>query len=135
MAVFSAFQSNAFQSNAFQILRDAIAPIIPVSRGGVADYRHYRKRLKKIAAAADRRLYNKVEKKIAAIVESAPIEIKQEAVKIQSTIDFGKIAQNQSQEIHTQLIELIKKLDLLVEQAILKQQNEEDELILIMALA
>ena len=107
----------------------------PVTRGGVADFRHYRKRLKKIAAAADRRLYGKVEKKIAALVEAAPIQIKQEAVKIQATIDFGAIAKQQSQEIHLQLIDALKKLDLLLEEAMLKQQNEEDEMILIMALA
>lgn len=104
------------------------------TRGGVTDYRHYRKRLKKIADAADRRLYGRVEKKIAAIVESAPVEIKQEVKNIQSTIDFSAIAKEQSQQIHDELINKLKKLDQLLNEAIVKQQNEEDELILIMAI-
>lgn len=107
----------------------------PATRGGVTDYRHYRKRLKKIAAAADRRLYGKVEKKIAALVEAAPVEIKQEAIKIQSTIDFSAITKEQSQQIHVLLVNSLKKLDELLEEAMLKQQNEEDEMVLIMALA
>ena len=105
------------------------------TRGGVADYRRYQKKLKRIAAAADKRLYGKLEKKVAALVKDAPLEIREEAEKIQSTIDFSAIAQDHTRQIHVLLLNSLKKLDELLEAAIINQQNEEDELALIMVLA
>jgi len=103
------------------------------TRGGVADYRAYRKQLKKIAQAADRRLYRKAEIKIEKLVKEAPAEIKQQAITIQREIDFAALAKNESESLQKLLLEAIKKLDLLVAQAILRE--EDDDLILIMALS
>jgi hypothetical protein len=105
-----------------------------VTRGGVADYRAYRKQLKKIANAADKRLYRKADNRIEKLVKSPVPEIKAQAVAIQKQIDFTIEAQRESAIIHNLLVQSIKQLDLLVEQAMLRER-EEEELILIMALS
>lgn len=106
-----------------------------VTRGGIADYRAYRKQLKNIASAADKRLYRKAENRIETLAKSPIPEVKAQAVAIQKKIDFTIEAQKESAIIHALLVESIKQLDLLVEQAMLKQQNEEEELIIMMLLA
>lgn len=132
----SSFSPQSFLAGAFSAASFFIEQFTPdVTRGGVADYRHYRKRLKKIADAADRRLYGKVEKKIAAIVAAAPVEIKQQAQAVQSAIDFSELVKHQTQENHVLLVNSLKKLDQLLEAAMIRQQNEEEELIIMMLLA
>lgn len=109
------------------------SPDAPTSRGGVADYRAYRKQLQKIAKAADRRLYRKAEIKIEKLLKTAAPEVKAEIIAVQRQIDFGALAQAESAELHLLLLEAIKKLDLLVAQAILL--DEDEDLILMMALS
>jgi len=128
-----AFQINAFQRNAFQFFTGGSEP--PHTTGGLADYRAYRKRLKKIASIAERRLYKKAETKLEALAAAAPLEIQKEAKAISAAINFQEIAQTESQEMHAALLRAIKNLDVLIEEAILREENEEEELILMAALS
>ena len=126
--IFSRFIFN----NAIFNTGDSPAPDAP-TRGGVADYNAYRKKLKRIANAADRRLYKKAENKVERLVKEAPIEIKRQAIDIQNKIDIAALARNEAESLNALLIESIKKLDLLVTQAIMRE--DDDDLLLIMALS
>lgn len=103
------------------------------SRGGVADFRHYQKKLKRIAAAADKRLYKKVKKRVEVLAkQELPPVIERQIVAIQ--IDLDAILEKGIATQHALLIEQIKKLDLLIQKLILEQRKKEDEiLILLMA--
>lgn len=129
--------SGIFNSAIFNNLIFNVGEVIDsVTRGGVADYRHYQKKLKRIAKAADQRLYGKVKKRVAALAkQELPQIIRTEVQEIQSTVDFGELVRTQSQENHVLLVNALKKLDQLLEEAMLKQQNEEEELIIMMILA
>lgn len=110
-----------------------LASSAPATRGGVADFRHYQKKLRRIAAAADKRLYKKVKKRVEVLAkENLPPAIEKQVVAIQ--IDLDVILEKGIAAQHALLIEQIKKLDLLIEQFILEQRKKEDEiLILLMA--
>lgn len=101
------------------------------SRGGVADFRHYQKKLRRIAAAADKRLYKKVKKRVEVLVkENLPPVIEKQVVAIQ--IDLDAILEKGVAAQHTLLIEQIKKLDLVIEQLILEHRRREDEIIILL---
>jgi hypothetical protein len=127
---FSAFQSNAFWNRAFQIARNGLAPA--PTTGGVGDYHAYRKKLRKIAKAADKRLYSRVQKDVAKLVTSpAPDVVVSVAKEIERTIDFAALSKGESLLMAQQLDRLLLKLDQLIKEAIIR--NEEEELIMLMA--
>lgn len=105
----------------------------PAIRGGVADYHAYRKKLRKIAKAANKRLYSKVEKDVAKLaVSSAPDIVVATAKEIERTIDFAALSKGESILMAQQLDKLLIKLDELMAEAIIR--NEEEELILLLAI-
>ena len=103
--------------------------------GGIADYRKYKKQLHAISKAAEKRLFSKVEKKISKLAKQATPEIVEIVNDIKTQINFDELAFQQSQEINAQLFILLKKLDKLVNDALIleRQREDEEELILIMA--
>jgi hypothetical protein len=134
MAFYSAFQFNAFWSRAFQIARNGISPEPTPSTGGVDDYRAYRKKLRRIAEAADKRLYGKVQKNVAKLVASpAPDVVVTAAKEIERTIDFAALSKGESLLMAQQLDKLLIKLDQLIAEAIMR--DEDEDLILMMALS
>lgn len=103
----------------------------PATRGGVADFRHYQKKLRRIAAAADKRLYKKVKKRFEVLAkENLPPVIEKQVVAIQ--VDLNAILEKGVQSQHALLIEQIKKLDLLIEQFIIEHRRREDELLILL---
>lgn len=100
-----------------------------------ADYERYRRKLKAIAKAADNRLYRKVLKEVATIEKKAPEPIAAQISEIKSQIDFVKLSEQYSQEIASQLNNLLLKLEQLVNESLIleRQREDEEELILIMA--
>lgn len=132
----SSFSPQSFLSSAFSAASFFIEQFIPtVTRGGVADYKKYRKNLKAIAAAADRRLYRKIERRIEQLENvELPPQVQTVVKSIERKIDYSELVKSESQQIHVLLAESLKKLDQLLEAAMIAQQNEEDELVLIMAL-
>lgn len=111
------------------------APAVTVTRGGVSDWRAYRKQLKKIAAAADKKLYKEVQVKIEKIIEVAPLEIKQEAIKIEKSIKFEFNTAQQQAEIQADILSKIAELDLLLKKLILQNIEAEEETIFILLMA
>lgn len=118
-------------------------PPVPSQIGGgaggappyIVDSRKYRKKLKQLAKLADQRLYGSVEKRIETIAEEAPTEeIAAVAREIQTTIDFSELARTESQLLAGKLSILLLKLDELILDAINREIEEEDELILLMAI-
>jgi len=105
----------------------------PQTTGGVDDYHAYRKRLKKIASAADRRIYGKMQKSVAKLIEQAPPEVIETAKQIERAIDFEALAKGESQLMAKQLDMLLLKLDELVREAIIR--DEEEEILILMAIA
>lgn len=101
--------------------------------GGVADYRKYRKQLKDIASAADRRLYRKVERRIEQLYNvELPPQVQTVIKNIERKIDYAALVKYESQQIHALLDESLKKLDQLIQESIIR---EEEDLIIIMAMA
>ncbi len=96
------------------------------------DLQNYRKTLKQIADAADSRLFKKLVEKIEVAQESAPtVEIAQAVREITVEIDFAALANAESNTMHQQLVAMLARLDLLVKDLIMRE--EEDELIILMA--
>ncbi len=133
MAFYSAFWGQQFWNQAFQIARSSLTPTPTPTTGGIDDYRAYRKRLRKIANAADKRLYSKVQKEVAKLIVSpAPDVVVATAKEIERVIDFEVLAKGESQLMAQQLDKLLIKLDQLMSEVIIR--NEEEELILLMAI-
>lgn len=106
----------------------------PATRGGVADFRHYQKKLRKIAEAADRRLYKKAKRRVEALAkQELPPVIEKRVAEIR--IDLDAVLNKAAEAQHALLIEQIKKLDLLIESLIVKRQREEEEAILVLLMA
>lgn len=128
----SSFSPQSFLASAFSAASFFLEQFTPtVTRGGVADYRRYQKKLERIAAAADKRLYGRVKKRVDALAkENPPFAIEKQIVAIQ--VDLNAIMEKGVYAQHALLIEQIKKLDLLIEQFILEQRKKEDEIIILL---
>ena len=131
----SSFSQKSFFSSAFSAASFFIEQFTPTAtRGGVADFRHYQKKLRKIAEAADRRLYGKVKRRVNALAkQELPPVIKKRVAEIQ--VDLSAVINTAAENQHKLLLEQIKKLDLLIEQFILEQHKREEEVILFLLMA
>lgn len=100
-----------------------------VTRGGIADYRKYQKKLRKIAKAADSRLYKKARKQIEVLQqEELPAAVEKQIATI--SLDLTQVLDQAAENQHESIMQQIKKLDLLIEQIILEQHKREEEIII-----
>jgi hypothetical protein len=109
-------------------------PEVATTRGGIADYRKYQKKLRKIAKAADERLYKKARKQIEALQqEELPAAVEKQVAAI--SVDLSKVLDTAASSQHELIAQQIKKLDLLIEQIIVEQHKREEEIILFLLMA
>jgi hypothetical protein len=128
--MFSGFQSNAFQNNAFQILVGQSAQI----GGGLGDFTRYRKQLERMLKAAEERDENRYKKESAKLIEEA-VEIAQPTVqKIQQPQDVVDINFTPIISELTRLLLYVERVIAIKQQAILDQREEEEAIILLLAI-
>lgn len=105
-----------------------------VSRGGVADYHKYQKKLRRIAKAADERLYKKARKQIELLQqEELPLEVEKQVAAI--SLDLTQVLDKAASVQHEVIMQQIKMLDLLIEQIIMEQHKREEEIVLFLLMA
>lgn len=120
-------------SNAWGNAWGLIAPIIiPQTRGGIDEYKQYRKYLEDLTEATKLKTITKPVKKIAKQINKLPIktpEIKKAASQKRVEIDYEKI-NNEISLIYAYINQKIQEFE--DQQRLLQEQ--EDELIILMAL-
>lgn len=131
--MFAGFQSNAYQGNAYQIGNGGYTPANPLHGGGLPfeHYDNYRKKLERSIKAADRHNASKYIKQAVAAaeviesIEGVAPEIKKVAIAVKTQqvpqIDFTRL--------QAELLRIAQYMDNVI---LMKQQEAEEEMILLM---
>ena len=131
--MFAGFQSNAFQSSGFQILT-AGTPQVQIG-GGLGDFRRYRKQLERMLKAAEERNEKLYKKESEKLIEEA-VQIAQPVVqKIQQPPNVDDINFTPVISELSRLLLYVERVIANQERALLEKRQEEEAIILLLAIA